>query len=220
MGDDFARQEGNKANIAAGLGDLADMVMMQGDYTRAAALLEESLEIWRQLGDKGNIAWVLSRSGDLARIQNQYAQAKSLYIEALALEREASNLLHSAFLHLNLGYVLKHEGDYAQARTLFELSLTLYRNLEDKRGIASSLSGLASLAYATGQAERSARLLGAAEGLLQQAGDIWQAANKMEHQRNLAALGNQGGAAYAEGQAMTLEQVIAYALHNDQTDSI
>src|SRR5262249_5209784 len=43
MGNDFVRQEGGKSNIAAALADLADMVMMQGDYMRAAELLEESL---------------------------------------------------------------------------------------------------------------------------------------------------------------------------------
>src|SRR5205823_4155980 len=67
----------------------------------------------------------------------------------------------------NLGHVTYSQGDYAAARSLYEESLAIGRELGDKLGIAICLVGLGGVAAGMGQAQRGARLLGAADALLE-----------------------------------------------------
>jgi hypothetical protein len=76
---------------------------------------------------------------------------------------------------------------------------------------------LADLSTSQGRPQEAARLLGAAEALLKASGSTWWPADRVEYERNLAtlraALSEAAfAAAWAEGQAMTLERAIAYAL--------
>ena len=92
----------------------------------------------------------------------------------------------------------------------------MFRELGNKRGIAECLAGLAGLMAEEGQPRRAAALLAAAATLLNTFGAAWWPADRVEYERNLAAtraaLNKESfGAAWAEGQAMTLEGAIAYA---------
>jgi hypothetical protein len=58
-----------------------------------------------------------------------------------------------------------HGGDHGRARTLFGEALEAGRELGDKMMLAECLEGLAGVAAARGDAERTARVWGAAEAL-------------------------------------------------------
>jgi hypothetical protein len=112
--------------------------------------------------------------------------------------------------------VRQHQGDYERAAARFRESLAMFRELGNKRGIVECLAGLAGLAAKQGQPQWAARLLGAVEALLGALGAAWWPADRVEYERNLAAIQaaldeETFAVAWAEGQAMTLEQAIAYA---------
>jgi hypothetical protein len=74
------------------------------------------------------------------------------------------------------------------------------------------------------QWDRTARLFGAAEVMREASGVALTAAARAEHQQVIAAarssLGDEAFAgAWAEGQAMSPEQIIAYALIDSEFDS-
>jgi DNA-binding CsgD family transcriptional regulator len=78
------------------------------------------------------------------------------------------------------------------------------------------LLGLAGVAASERQAERSARLFGAGQSLMQSIGGSLDPADRAEYDRSLAgARAHLDEAAwqksYAEGQALTLDEAIAYA---------
>jgi hypothetical protein len=103
------------------------------------------------------------------------------------------------------------------ARDRLEESLSLSRQHGHQRGIAAALEGLASLAAAEGQPRRSLRLDGAAATWRAAAGQASDAAGEQaaadRQARLFQDLGTETAAtAWAEGQAMSLEQGIAYAL--------
>ena len=104
---------------------------------------------------------------------------------------------------------------------LYEESLALRRELADKRGIAESLEELAGVAGAQGQAERAARLYGAAEALREAIGAPIVPVDRARYERAVAAARTQLDAAAwtrlrAEGRAMPLEEAIAYALEGER----
>jgi hypothetical protein len=85
--------------------------------------------------------------------------------------------------------------------------------------IRNALEGLADLSVAQGQAERAARLFGAAERLHAAAGIRWEG-HQSDYQRSVAAARTQlGEAAFAgaweAGRALPLEEAIRVALAED-----
>ena len=108
-----------------------------------------------------------------------------------------------------------------QAVTLLAESLTLRREIGDAGGIAWCLEKLAEIALSEGEREsaprrhedfrQAARLFGAAEALRAPIGSVMDSVDQPEYERQLAILRLQldeaaFAAAWAEGQAKTLEQ--------------
>jgi hypothetical protein len=116
-----------------------------------------------------------------------------------------------------LGHLARDLGDYGRAAALYRESLALRWELNDPLEITRSLADFAVLAARQGQAERTARLLGAREALCEALGVALPVAAHTKCGWALAtaqsALGEERLAAvWAEGRAMSLDQTVAYAL--------
>jgi predicted ATPase/DNA-binding CsgD family transcriptional regulator len=218
------RQLGDKDGIAESLLYLGDIAAFQGDAVaahscRAAArpCYEESLVGLREQNDQWKIAHTLNLLGEMARAEDDYDAARSFYEESLAIRRELGDVRGiGASLH-NLTYVANYQGDYQRAAMFFEESLALFQKLGSKQGILCSLEVLAGVIKGIGQPERAARLMGAVEALYKAFHIRLNYVDQVEHDRYVAAARAQldeatFAAAWAEGQAMTMEEAIAYAL--------
>jgi non-specific serine/threonine protein kinase len=64
------------------------LVRIQGDWTLAATLFEESLAVSRVAGDKLSTAYALMNLGSVAGLQSDHRRADGLFEESLALCRE------------------------------------------------------------------------------------------------------------------------------------
>ena len=95
--------------------------------------------------------------------------------------------------------------------------------LGDRANLAYCLEGLATVAESRGQAERAARLIGAAEGLHEAVGVpvyVYYEAHRSPYERTAAAVRSRLGepafeAARAEGRAMSAKAAVAYAPRGD-----
>jgi hypothetical protein len=104
----------------------------------------------------------------------------------------------------------------------FAESLALFRTSGTRLGIACCLVGFAVVARADGQPERGVRLFGAAAALLDSVRATLAPADRSDYERAVAALRAQMGtqefaAAWADGQVLTEEQAIAYAIGSELT---
>ena len=132
-----------------------------------------------------------------------------------------------------LGQVAGAQGDAERASALLKESL-VWRPTGAVRDIVESLEGLAGLAAIREQAgsgnrpsaTHAARLLGAAAGAREATGIALPPGDRAAYERDVAAIRARldeatWRRACAEGQAMTLEQAVAYALEVDEkhTDS-
>jgi predicted ATPase/class 3 adenylate cyclase len=209
----------DRQGIADTLNHLGSIATEQGDYMLAHLLLARSLAIELELGDNLEIVHVFTSIGELARLQGDYERARIFYEKSLALSRELGSQGFTAINLLNMGYVEKHQGEYGRATDLFKEYLILYRELGGRDSTATSLAGLGGVAGLQRQPVRAARLLGAAEALLEAANDYLAPADRAEYERDVAAARAQldeatFAAARAEGRAMTIEQAVAYALED------
>ncbi len=213
------RELGDRPGIANSLGNLSILAHLRGDYVSSRALQEESLAIRRELGDRHGIATSLVNLGNLASDLGDYDSAHSLYQQSLEIRQELGDRHGIALSLNNMALVAYAQGDYGSANALQKESLEIKRELGNRQGIAESLEGIASLNVKWASYERAARLWAAAERLRQEIGSP-QLSSDQEEQDNATdiartALGEADfAAAWAQGQIMTLESAIEYALDN------
>ena len=62
--------------IARCLHNLANVVKVRGDYSRARWALREATDIFEALGDRSGAAWSINQQGDVAREQGDMAAAR------------------------------------------------------------------------------------------------------------------------------------------------
>jgi non-specific serine/threonine protein kinase len=145
-----------------------------------------------------------------------------MFEEGLELFRSYGASVSAAYnLHL-LAYMDRKASRVEQARERLCEALRLAVPSSDKRVISYCLDGLASLAVDQQNWERAAHLAGAAESLRGSIG----APNDTTVEDDLLALAKNAlgeaafAQAWAEGRAMTLEQAIAFALGDSESNCI
>ena len=208
---------GHTRGVAYSHGNLGLVADAQGDYARAKASYDAALTLFRELDDRTFIAYMLHNLGLIAYFETQYGQATTLFSESLALVRALGDQNSVAMTLGNLGLVAFAQGDYDRARELHEESLALGRSLSNKPWLARGIEHFALVAAATRQAERAARLFGAAAAMRAELGASIPPNDREFNERHIAAASAQLGAAafaaaWAEGEAMSPDEAIAYAL--------
>jgi predicted ATPase/transcriptional regulator with XRE-family HTH domain len=187
----LARELNDPGRIASFLNVLGDVARARGDDARAVALVEEGLALKQELGDAEGAAWCLNNLGGLALDRDDLARAGDYFAQALALFRQIGNRAGIAGALNNLGSVAVRRGDERAAEPPLRESLTVYADLEDDAGVASVLEELATLAVMAGEAERAARLLGAAEAAREATGEALLPSLRVNLDRTVAEVRRQ-----------------------------
>ena len=104
-----------------------------------------------------------------------------------------------------------------KAIRLLHRSLALCQDIGAQTDVAQELLAFAGSLGTLGEPVRAAHLFGAAYAFLQRSGTLIDPSDRPEHDQNIAFVRAQLGdaafeAAWAEGQAMSLDEAIAYAL--------
>ena len=211
------RELGDRAGLAEALSTYAMLFVMRGDHEQAAPPLEESLVLSRELRNTNLIAQCLLFSGILAYSQGRIQRAGAFWEESLPLCRTEGNRWHLAILLAYQAMATLDQGDDVRAHGQLTESLTLLRELGERWQTAHTLEVFACLAAMQGHLIRAARIFGAAEVLRETLGAPMLLFQRHFNERGVASLHAQLdetalAAAWAEGRAMTLDQIITYAL--------
>jgi tetratricopeptide (TPR) repeat protein len=211
------RELNDDTNTAGALSNLAWAMLRPGDYTRANAYLEEALAIHRHIGDKGGMGFVLSGLAEVALREGKLELASKLVEESLVLRRE---LGHKWGIGASLGtsaWIAMRQFDWESAFVRLKESMQVRKEIGDRGGIAFCLERLAEVAIGKHEAEKAARIFGAAESMRVWLRSKIDPVDKPEYELNVASLRAELGedkfnTAWEEGQKMTLEQAVDYAL--------
>jgi len=189
------------------------------DVAEERALVEEALARFREMGDTLSIAFRLNTLGLIEQRAGNDRAAATHYEEALALFREVGSKFGIAIVLDNLGYLALHEGDDQRAAALFKENFALTQAIGAyTEGIPYTLAAWGSVAVVRRQPRRAARLFGAMEAWCAAKDISLQPVERGEYERDLATARAQldeatFAAAWAEGQAMTVDEAIADALN-------
>jgi DNA-binding CsgD family transcriptional regulator len=167
--------------------------------------------VFRTLGDRLWRANALNSLGLFLCDRRAFGAARSALEEALALYRSLGGARRVAIALLNLGDLARAEGDRSRAEVQLRQSLELFHELQDAWNFSIALEGLAQVAadacetsaqappatpaYSTGQAERAAELLGAAEIQREEAGVVLAPVDRPAHDHAVAVVTQRLGSA-------------------------
>jgi tetratricopeptide (TPR) repeat protein len=189
-----------------------------GRAATARALQEESLNIRREIGNKSAIALSLNNIGFIAIDQGELTEARDRLEEAVAIQRQIGYKWAMANALNNLGNAVRDLGDYSTSYKYYEESLILNRDLGDKLALAYVLEDMGGMiALRGGQPEVALTLVAGGAVIRKSIGAPLSLSEQIKLDRMLAsargALSNSAAtAAWIDGQALTLEQVIELAL--------
>ncbi|MCI0726629.1 MAG: tetratricopeptide repeat protein [Chloroflexi bacterium] len=208
---------GDEMGMSRSLENLAILASSQGDTVQASTLLEQSLIIRRRLGDPAKLLPTLNNLAVVAWQLKEFGRAEQLYRELAELSRAIENVkaLGSA-LH-GLGTVYVAQGDHAAALTSFRETLAIRQELGDRPGVVNSLGGAAEALFYLGDVVSAVRLMRASLKLQEELGKVTSPAAGLEDEAKIALMRSRAGEeafarAWAEGEAMSVEEAVALAI--------
>jgi predicted ATPase len=199
--------------------DLLYTAIAQGQYEDAVCLAEAALSSYLELNFRGGIASLLKTRMIIAWAQSDYPQAARLGREVIEgyPDIPASQMIARYYL----GRVALAQGDLAQAEDWLQQATSMWSPTYGivggygMAGLVVFLLGWAALYIHQGKMLQAARIMGAIDKIHQCTKMSLSPRERDEHDAAIIAarlaLGEEAfAAAWEEGEAMTLEQALAY----------
>jgi tetratricopeptide (TPR) repeat protein len=212
----LAERMGDRQALAESVYNLAFPTWQQGRLDEAGRLADRSQQLFTDLGDSNGTGRALWLHGILAMMTGELDTAERLLTESVAHHRASPATFELGWSLRMLGRTLLLQGRAAAAREQLEEGLRLFAPAGDVSAILLHLADFATLASLEDDPERELRLAGALRRLRRLTG-----IDLVDHPVN-AVLGLAETEArpdlnaeqlLAEGAAMSLEEVVRYALH-------
>ncbi|HEY8284794.1 MAG TPA: helix-turn-helix domain-containing protein [Chloroflexota bacterium] len=189
----------------------------QTDFARAEAPLTEALTLQRERDDQAALPWTLFHLGLVAISLRAYERAVPLLEEAVTRARRNNNQAHAAVAEMALGQIALHQGEPDRAAPYWIHGLRCVYEIGFRHPIAFGLELATVAAVRRGTMERAARLWGARAALHERIDAVLSPSERAQYcpyvERARARLGDRAWEeAFAEGQEMTLDQAVEYAL--------
>jgi predicted ATPase/class 3 adenylate cyclase len=214
------REGGAKRFAANTLNNLGNVEREVGHTADARELLTESVALQRQVGDALGLATSLVCLGQVALATRDLDEAAQLVSEAVDSQRAHGDRHGEGMSRVVLGAVAFVSGDLKGAREHLSLGARLAAESGERPQLPAVLETLGRIAFAEGEPSRAARCLAAAEAGRSALGMRIEPSGVAEHDQAVSEIGAALGedafaAAWAEGEAMTLDEAIAFALEDE-----
>jgi predicted ATPase/DNA-binding CsgD family transcriptional regulator len=214
--DIYSELGGGERSVLA-LDAVGEVSEWNGNFAEAHRRYEEALVAARTAEDSYSLQTTLRFLGRLAMVEGDHLQARTYLNESIALNERAGDRRSK---HWSLGYLAINSlalGDLVTSRSYLEQTLEIARSLDLTIGVATSLMYWAAYEAAQSHHVRALHLAGAANAIARTAGaapvrmtkplvETWLSRARLSVGRREAA------ARDLEGQAMTKDQAVEYAL--------
>ena len=204
---------------ARGLYYVSGFADREGDYAKAKATIEESLQLSRESEDKEGVANALLVLANVIWVQGDFAAARATYEELIAYYQELGDKHAVAVVLTNLGNAVIRTGDYAAARRYEEESVAIFRELGDHQSLVMALNNLGVVAEEQGDRDAARHFYEECISIARQLGEktfIVYALNGLAHVHCLQGDLSHGWLYYRESlilaQQTAEKRLIAYGL--------
>ena len=211
----IARGRGDAPLIVGALTRLARVGLRDNNPRQTMSLCREALALAEEAGDEDLSLQPLHCLAEATRMEGDYEGARELYRRSLDLNRKRSDELVIGVETSNLAAVELRFGNIDAAIRLWRESLALAHRTENHYLLPYPVAGLGEAAASQCDWERAARLLGAASGLFKASGAAMDPADVSAYEEAVAAaragLSAAFEPAWSSGEAMTAEEIVAFA---------
>lgn len=213
----LCRTRDDARGLAYALQSAGNVARMGGDRNRPEAYAEEALALCRASGNKLLTPYPLRQLMVVALTRGDDARARARGEEALALAREIGDPHAITAILLDLLRLARRQRKVEETAALGHEGLSVLRRVGANQYAEPMLEIMAWAAAQRGEPERAAAVLGAASALQRSSGASRDVLDRPAYDETLtgtrAALGDERFAsAWARGQSLTLNAVIAEAL--------
>ena len=214
---ELARASGDRAAIANALyNDSFPANVTNKDVAKALGLLQEALPIYRELNDEPGVSQCLWSLGQCYYQTGEIDLAKDCTDQAIALYRRLGNRFGLGWALFTRAVLALQLHDTPVARRMSLEALKIFADADDVTGKVLVLDCIAEVARRDGDGVRAARLAGASETHEVTTGaGLGTIVGNREGWRGAIGVSEAEVAAHAEGQAMKLDEAVAYALGSD-----
>lgn len=211
------RQAGDWRWLARCLSETAHFALLNDDLGLAQKCLDQAALLSSQMKDKETIIGLLNARAQIAMMQGDYHQARTYWQEALDIAEELGARMPSLWFHTRLGYLALREVHLTETRNIFTETAREFFNDHNEGGVVFTVEGMAGLYIAINKPELAAQLIGWADATREKINDTRPVIEQRDVDKIIAtcltkmdeaAFSN----AYAEGQKMSLDEAVAYAL--------
>jgi predicted ATPase/DNA-binding SARP family transcriptional activator len=211
------REVGDWHELTGLLGMIGFSRVLNGDIEIAQKYLDEAARL-QPLRSKEN-TWQNAKTAKslIALMRGDYEQARTFLQETVTRAEELGNRMEYLWARVRLGYVVLREGNLTEAHRFFAESARDFQKDENHSGIIFALEGIAGFYVAMKKYATAAQLIGWADATRKKIDDPRPRLEQADVDKIIAAcLVKMGEAAfsdaYDEGQKMTLDEAVAYAL--------
>jgi hypothetical protein len=214
------RRAGDRIILIPALAISGFTFLLNGDLEQAEKVLDEAYEVNRQINDKPS-EFVLTGQAMLASLRGEYGQARAFLQENIDALAETGNRLGYLWGRARLAYyVALREGSVTEAHQILVDVIENFHADRNKSGLTFAMDKMASLFAVTDKPEAATRLIGWSDATRKEIGDSRPRIEQVDVKQDIAAIIAKIGipaydAAYNAGQAMPLDQAVAFALDDD-----
>ncbi len=211
------QEVGDLRYMAECMSELGRSEILNNNIESAQEMLNGAAPLFRQLNIKSGISNVLQAYGRIATIKGDYEQAYANLQEATAIEEKYGYGISYMISRSLLGYLAWERGDIAKAHEIFMETLQSFFKKGNEIGVVFNLEGMAALFVSDGKPEIAAKLIGWADTTRETIGDKRPPLEQAHVDKIIVACVAKMGEvafsdAYGQGQKMTLDEAVAYAL--------
>ncbi len=157
--------------------DLAEIMVLRGDWAGAERFHAEALEVARAYGEQALTARCLTAAAQLKLKREEIQAAGTLLGEALALDEDSTPGERRLDILLNLAVVRQQSGEIEAAQKLYRDCLELADKLRDDTAAVTALSNLGRMRYEAGRVDEALEQFHRALSRLRASGDLVQTGN-------------------------------------------
>ena len=189
------------------------MARGQGEYKRAAELVEKAIALYREVGDQSGLSRALKQRGIVASERGDRETARSFYTQSLEIKQKIGDRRGIAEARNNLGVLARLEGDLETAIDNYEEALGYFRNAGDKKAIARILMNLGEARMERGEFDAAEGFIRESLRLCREIGSEWDITDLLELMATVQnAFGNPPVAATLFGAGAALRDLLGAPL--------
>jgi predicted ATPase/class 3 adenylate cyclase len=207
------RELGDERGVGSLLASLAHAALIEGDTARARSLAEESRELSRRTAYHDIEPVALRALGEAEFAEGNHELGLQLIEEGIAVAREMGGTWWKVFSSMNLAGYLMQLGRLDEAEECIREALPDTLAIGERQSLLTGLADLARIAAKTGRPHLAGTLWGAIE-TEEARGPVgqWESERPEYEAAVLAAAGPDFDRGRAAGRALTLDEVVEYAL--------